>query len=289
MSLSEISIRRPVLAIVMSLRHRAVRRHGLLFPRRARVSGGGSADRDGADDLSRRESGRGRLADHRAAGAGHQRHRRHPHALLRVAARSAAPSPSSSRWTRIWTPRPTTCATGSRAPPAACRWMPIRRWWKRRTRIPRRSCSSRSPATNAASWKSATSPTAVVRERMETIPGVSSVRIFGEKRYAMRLWMDPVKLAVHRLTPADVQAALDAQNVDLPSGRLEGATNELSLRTLGRLSTAGGFRQPHHQAGKRPADPLRRHRQRRTRSGKPAHRLQERPALSDRRGDHPPA
>ena len=81
----------------------------------------------------------------------------------------------------------------------------------------------------------------VVRERLETIPGVSSVRIFGERRYAMRLWMDPVKLAVHGLTPADVQAALDTQNVDLPSGRLEGATNELSLRTLGRLATPEEF------------------------------------------------
>jgi multidrug efflux pump len=81
----------------------------------------------------------------------------------------------------------------------------------------------------------------VVRERMETIPGVASVRIFGEKRYAMRLWMDPVKLAVHGLTPSDIQAALDAQNVDLPSGRLEGTTNELSLRTLGRLSTPEDF------------------------------------------------
>jgi multidrug efflux pump len=81
----------------------------------------------------------------------------------------------------------------------------------------------------------------LVRERMETIPGVSSVRIFGEKRYAMRLWMDPVKLAVHGLTPLDVQAALDTQNVDLPSGRLEGSATEMSLRTLGRLSTAEDF------------------------------------------------
>ncbi len=81
----------------------------------------------------------------------------------------------------------------------------------------------------------------VVRERMETIPGVSSVRIFGEKRYAMRLWMDPIKLAVHGLTAGDVQKALDSQNVDLPSGRLEGATSELSLRTLGRLSTPADF------------------------------------------------
>ena len=81
----------------------------------------------------------------------------------------------------------------------------------------------------------------LIRERMETIPGVSSVRIFGEKRFAMRLWMDPVKLAVHGLTPLDIQAALDAQNVDLPSGRLEGSTTELSLRTLGRLNTPEDF------------------------------------------------
>ena len=81
----------------------------------------------------------------------------------------------------------------------------------------------------------------VVRERMETIPGVSSVRIFGEQRYAMRLWMDPVKLAVHGLTTSDVQAALNSQNIDLPSGRLEGTANELSLRTLGRLTTPQEF------------------------------------------------
>lgn len=81
----------------------------------------------------------------------------------------------------------------------------------------------------------------VVRERMETIPGVSSIRIFGEKRYAMRLWMDPVKMAVHEITAQDVQEALNRQNVDLPSGRIEGTNNELSLRTLGRLKTPQEF------------------------------------------------
>jgi len=81
----------------------------------------------------------------------------------------------------------------------------------------------------------------VVRERMETIPGVSSIRIFGEKRYSMRLWMDPVKMAVHQVTPQDVQDALDRENVDLPSGRIEGSSNELTLRTLGRLSTPQQF------------------------------------------------
>jgi multidrug efflux pump len=81
----------------------------------------------------------------------------------------------------------------------------------------------------------------VVRERIQTIPGVSNVRIFGEKRYAMRLWLDPIRLAAHGLTPLDVQAALTAQNVDLPSGRLEGSAVELSLRTAGRLDSEQEF------------------------------------------------
>ena len=81
----------------------------------------------------------------------------------------------------------------------------------------------------------------IIRERMETIPGVSSCRIFGEKRYSMRLWMDPVKMAVHGVTPLDVQQALAQQNVDLPSGRLEGSTVEISLRTDGRLVTEEDF------------------------------------------------
>ncbi len=81
----------------------------------------------------------------------------------------------------------------------------------------------------------------VIRERIQTIAGVSNVRILGEKRYAMRLWLDPMRLAAHGLTPLDVQHALAAENVDLPSGRLEGSTVELSLRTAGRLTTADEF------------------------------------------------
>lgn len=81
----------------------------------------------------------------------------------------------------------------------------------------------------------------VVRERIQTIPGVSNVRIFGEKRYAMRLWLDPLRLAAHGLTPLDVQTALDGQNVDLPSGRLEGDAVELTLRTAGRLDDEADF------------------------------------------------
>ena len=81
----------------------------------------------------------------------------------------------------------------------------------------------------------------VFKERLQTIPGVSEVRIFGEKRYAMRLWMDPQKLAAHDVTPLDVRAALNAENVELPSGRIEGDDVELPVRTLSRLETPDQF------------------------------------------------
>ncbi len=83
--------------------------------------------------------------------------------------------------------------------------------------------------------------TTVVKERIQTVPGVSTVRIFGEKRYAMRLWLDPVRMAAHGVTPLDVQQALNAQNVDLPSGRIEGSSTELTIRTFGRLTTPAEF------------------------------------------------
>jgi len=81
----------------------------------------------------------------------------------------------------------------------------------------------------------------VILPQMQTIPGVAAVRIMGEKRYAMRLYMDPEKLAAHQVTPLDVQRAVAAQNVDLPSGRIEGADTELSIRTAGRLNTPEEF------------------------------------------------
>jgi multidrug efflux pump len=81
----------------------------------------------------------------------------------------------------------------------------------------------------------------VLKERFQTIPGVSSVRIFGEKRFAMRLWLDPGKMAAHGVTPQDVFTAVDRQNVDLPSGLIEGNVTELSIRTDGRLLTEEDF------------------------------------------------
>lgn len=77
----------------------------------------------------------------------------------------------------------------------------------------------------------------------QTIPGVSEVGIWGEKRYAMRLWLDRDRLAAYNLTPVDVRDALDRENVELPSGRLEGDAVELNVRTLSRFSTPEDFNQ----------------------------------------------
>lgn len=73
------------------------------------------------------------------------------------------------------------------------------------------------------------------KERVQTISGVSRVQIWGEKKYSMRLWMDPQRLAAYKLTPLDVQIALQRENVELPSGRIEGDLTELTVRTQGRL------------------------------------------------------
>jgi len=79
------------------------------------------------------------------------------------------------------------------------------------------------------------------KERFQTIAGVSSVQIWGEKKYAMRLRIDPVKLASYRLTAVDVASALAKQNIELPSGSVEGQNTELTVRTLGRLTTTADF------------------------------------------------
>ncbi|HVF96728.1 MAG TPA: efflux RND transporter permease subunit [Flavisolibacter sp.] len=81
----------------------------------------------------------------------------------------------------------------------------------------------------------------VLVERLQTIQGVSGIQIWGEKRYAMRIWFDPKRLSSYNLTPADVQAALLRENVELPSGKISGSNTELIVRTFGRLNTEDEF------------------------------------------------
>ena len=80
-----------------------------------------------------------------------------------------------------------------------------------------------------------------LKEQLQTISGVSAVNIFGQKRYAMRLWIDPEKLAGYQLTPMDVRNAIGRENVELPSGSIEGTTTQLTIRTLGLMTTPKEF------------------------------------------------
>lgn len=81
----------------------------------------------------------------------------------------------------------------------------------------------------------------VLAERFQTIPGISTIQIWGQKRYAMRLWLDPTRMSSYGLTPQDIKAALDRENVELPSGKIAGNTTELTLNTAGRLKTEEDF------------------------------------------------
>lgn len=81
----------------------------------------------------------------------------------------------------------------------------------------------------------------VIAERLQTIEGVSTVQIWGQKKFAMRLWMDPDKLAAYNLTPLDVKQALDKENVELPSGKISGNTTELTVNTVGKFTDENSF------------------------------------------------
>ena len=81
----------------------------------------------------------------------------------------------------------------------------------------------------------------IFKERLQTVAGVSEVRIWGEKQYAIRIEMDPARLSAYNLTPLDVRNALNQQNLELPSGNIEGARTELTIRTFGRLNEPEDF------------------------------------------------
>lgn len=81
----------------------------------------------------------------------------------------------------------------------------------------------------------------VLQEALQTIPGVSAVNVQGQRQYAMRLWIDPNKLASYKLAATDIQNALAQENVELPAGKIEGNNTELAVRALGKLSTEKDF------------------------------------------------
>jgi multidrug efflux pump len=80
-----------------------------------------------------------------------------------------------------------------------------------------------------------------IKNRLQTVPGVSSIFIGGEQRFAMRLWLDAERMAAHQITVLDVQRALREQNVELPSGRVENVDREMTIQTQGELKTVEEF------------------------------------------------
>ena len=255
MRLSSTSIRRPVLAIVLNL---ALVLFGLIalnLPGRARVSGRRSAHRHGATpptpaptptSSSRRSPSRWRSPSTASPASG-----RSPP----PAATAAAPSPSSSSSASISRPPPTTCATRFRARCATCRRTPNPPIVEgRRRRHPHRlpDGAERDPR---ATWSCRPSPTTWSRSACRPSPASSEVRIWGEKRYAMRLWLDPMRMAgPRRHRPGREGGARPRRTWSCPRGSVEGASTELTVRTLGRLLDRGGLQSPHHpQRSGRPA------------------------------------
>ncbi len=80
-----------------------------------------------------------------------------------------------------------------------------------------------------------------IKNRLQTVPGVSSIFIGGEQRFAMRLWLDAGRMAAHQVTVLDVETALHEQSVELPSGRVENFDREMTIQTQGELKTAEEF------------------------------------------------
>ena len=156
MMISDLSVRRPVFATVMSLLLFILGIGAVTRPQPARIPRRRPPGGEHRDALSRRLIGRGRVAhhaDHRERDLGHRR-RRAPE--LRRAATNARRSTWSSRWSAISTAPPTTCASGCRASRGACRWKPIRRRSPRSTAAPIPSSGSTSRARSAACSSSPT-------------------------------------------------------------------------------------------------------------------------------------
>ena len=81
-----------------------------------------------------------------------------------------------------------------------------------------------------------------IRDQLQNLPGVSEVRIFGERRYSMRIWVDRARLVAHNLTVQDVEDALRQQNVEVPSGRIESLDREFTVLSRTGMTTPEQFR-----------------------------------------------
>ena len=136
---------------------------------------------------------------------------------------------------------PPTCATGSGACAGGCRT-------RSRSRSSRSVEADAQPILHLAFYSDRHSALEItdyadryVKDQLQTIAGVAEVRLFGERQYSMRIWLDPERLAAFNLTPQDVEAALRRQNVEVPSGRVESQQREFTVLSETDLRTPEQF------------------------------------------------
>ena len=177
----------------------------------------------------------------------------------------AARSSSASSSGATSRPRPTTCAIGSAAFAAACPTRSTSRSSPRSRPTRSRSSISRSHRTAIPPLEITDFADRFVKDRLQSITGVAEARIFGERRYAMRIWLDAARLAAYNLTPQDVENALRKQNVEVPAGRIESKDTEFTVLAETDLRAARSVRRHHRQAGGRLSGALARRRPSRAR------------------------
>ena len=136
---------------------------------------------------------------------------------------------------------PMTCATVSPAPEAGCPTTSTNRSSRRSRRTPQPIIYLAFSSDRHDILEVSDIASRQVRDQLATLPGVSDVRVFGERRYAMRVWLDRARLAAFALTPGDIEDAINAQNVDVPGGRIESDTREFTVLTDTRLTDVAEF------------------------------------------------
>ncbi len=248
--LTDVFIRRPILSTVLALIIMLAGAIAIPDAADRAVSRAGAAVGHGLARLHRRQRAGRRERRHDAARAGDQRRRGHDlHAPRRAPTAASAPSPSPSTSAAIPTWRPSTCRTASTRRSAGCRprCAPTASR-SRRTRPASWAASASSRATTATTrCSSATTSTSTCATRSSACPAWATSSSSASASYAMRLWLDPGRLAGRGLTAGDVVSALREQNVQVAAGALGDAPAsrrtdvQISVRAAGRLTEVDEF------------------------------------------------
>ncbi len=218
MSLFELFVRRPVLSTVLSLLVVLIGVVSYTRLTRPRISQYRRADRLRPHRLSRRQRRDHRDAGHADPGELDRRHRRHRDHQLDQPPGAAATSPCASGPMSIPTSPPPMCATASAACAAACPTRSTSRSSPRSRRTRSRSSIMSLTSSQHNPLELTDFADRFITDRVQNITGVAEVQILGERRYAMRIWLDRARMAAYNVTVQEIEAAIRAQNVEIPVG-----------------------------------------------------------------------